>query len=96
MRTRASLPMLGEFIVIFLSLLAAASGCNLFDPLDSPTSDAQLISAARACFDRGDLVGIQGKLVWRKATTKQGDTKGELAILVSKITRLQPVAGVPA
>lgn len=36
-------------------LLAALGGCNLFDPFDSPTGDTQLLSAARACFDRGDI-----------------------------------------
>lgn len=34
------------------SLLAQ---CNLFAPFDSPSGDAQLLSAARACFDRGDM-----------------------------------------
>ena len=39
--------------VLFLGLLA---GCfNVFSPLDHPSGDIQLISAARACFDRGDL-----------------------------------------
>src|SRR3954469_7732827 len=44
-----------------LSLLMAtpamvATGCmNVFDPFDNPTTDTQLISAARACFDRGDI-----------------------------------------
>jgi hypothetical protein len=35
--------------------LAALSGCNVFSVLDSPSGDAQLISAARACFDQGDF-----------------------------------------
>ncbi len=31
-------------------------GCiNIFDPLDSPSGEAQLLSAARACFDDGDF-----------------------------------------
>lgn len=29
--------------------------CNVFAPFDSPTGDAQLISAARACLDDGDF-----------------------------------------
>jgi hypothetical protein len=33
----------------------ALSACNIFDPLDSPTSDVQRLSAARACFDKGDI-----------------------------------------
>lgn len=28
---------------------------NVFDPFDSPTSDTQLLDAARACLDRGDV-----------------------------------------
>ncbi|HUP58678.1 MAG TPA: hypothetical protein VM598_14565 [Bdellovibrionota bacterium] len=39
--------------------LAAAGlllvGCNIFNPFDSPTSEAQLLSVARACFDNGDF-----------------------------------------
>lgn len=29
--------------------------CNVFGPIDNPTSDPQHLSAARACFDQGDL-----------------------------------------
>ncbi len=36
-------------------LLAFLSSCNIFDPLDSPGGDRQLLSAARACFDKGDF-----------------------------------------
>ena len=44
--------------LVFLAAFSAASlsGCNLFDPLDTPTNDDQIISAARACFDQSDLV----------------------------------------
>jgi hypothetical protein len=38
-----------------LALLATTAGCNIFDPFDSPSGDAQLLSAARACFDQGDI-----------------------------------------
>jgi hypothetical protein len=41
-----------------LAFVAAALGltaCNVFDPFDSPTGDAQLLSAARACLDRADF-----------------------------------------
>lgn len=43
--------------LLFSAILASISltGCNVFDPLDSPTNDDQLISAARACFDQGDI-----------------------------------------
>lgn len=33
----------------------ALGACNIFSPLDHPSSDTQYLSAARACFDRGDL-----------------------------------------
>jgi hypothetical protein len=36
-------------------LALGTSACNLFDPFDSPSGDAQLLSAARACFDQGDI-----------------------------------------
>ncbi|MGK5089277.1 hypothetical protein WDW86_17135 [Bdellovibrionota bacterium FG-2] len=34
--------------------MAALPSCNVFDPLDSPSGTAQITSAARACFDKGD------------------------------------------
>ncbi len=40
---------------LVLPLLITLAGCNVFDPFDTPTSEAQLLSAARACFDRGDI-----------------------------------------
>ena len=44
-----------RLLSIFLFTLTL-SGCpNAFDPLDSPTSDAQILSAARAAFDKGEL-----------------------------------------
>ena len=36
-----------------VAAVAGISACNIFDPFDSPTSDPQLLSAARACFDQG-------------------------------------------
>jgi hypothetical protein len=57
-----------EYFVIFMRLNRIAlavclstlsgtllSGCNVFGPFDNPTSETQLLSAARACFDQGDL-----------------------------------------
>ena len=40
-------------ILGFIALLN--SGCNLFGGIDTPSGDAQLLSAARACFDQGDF-----------------------------------------
>jgi hypothetical protein len=43
------------FAVLFLTTIIL-SGCpNAFDPLDSATSDEQILSAARAEFDKGNL-----------------------------------------
>lgn len=42
-------------MLIALVSTIALSGCpNVFDPLDNPSGEAQLLSAARAAFDRGD------------------------------------------
>lgn len=39
-----------------LTAVLSLSACvNLFDPIDNPSGDAQILSAARAAFDRGDL-----------------------------------------
>jgi len=37
------------------ALMVGALGCNIFSLVDRPAGDAQLISAGRACFDRGDF-----------------------------------------
>ncbi len=37
------------------TLALSLSGCNVFSSLDSPDGDVQLLSAARACFDKGDI-----------------------------------------
>lgn len=36
------------------------TGCNLYSGLDHPSGNTQLLSAARACFDRNDLTCAQG------------------------------------
>lgn len=43
-----------NLIVLLLSGIIS-TGCNIFDPIDNPSGDPQLISAARACFDQGDF-----------------------------------------
>ncbi|MFZ9596665.1 MAG: hypothetical protein ACO3A2_11390 [Bdellovibrionia bacterium] len=35
--------------------LLTLSGCNLYESMDSPTGEKQLLSAARACFNLGDF-----------------------------------------
>ncbi|MCM2323995.1 MAG: hypothetical protein NDJ90_12110 [Oligoflexia bacterium] len=46
-------PSLYAFTAVVAAL--ALGGCNLFSSFDDPDGDEQLLSAARACFDRGDL-----------------------------------------
>jgi hypothetical protein len=36
------------------ALLLALAGCNIYSPIDKPSGDPQLLSAARACLDRAD------------------------------------------
>jgi hypothetical protein len=51
-------PVLKRILVPFSTLsiaLMSVSSCNVFDPLDNPGSDPQYLSAARACFDKGDF-----------------------------------------
>jgi hypothetical protein len=45
----------GKFCWLLAGLTLPLNGCNLFGGIDSPKGDAQLLSAARACFDQGDL-----------------------------------------
>lgn len=42
------------YLPLFL-LTLGTTGCNLFDFMDNPSGDVQYLSAARACFDQGDL-----------------------------------------
>lgn len=50
-----------EFLIRFNILFAASAlfgltAClNVFDPIDNPGNNAQYLSAARSCFDRGEL-----------------------------------------
>src|SRR5262245_33958624 len=58
------------------------SGCfNLFSFIDSPQGDAQLISAARACFDRGDYpCALQ---YYQQVSASQADTaRSEEALII--------------
>jgi hypothetical protein len=51
-------PVFKRILVPFSTLSIALTGlssCNAFDPLDNPGSDPQYLSAARACFDKGDF-----------------------------------------
>lgn len=46
-----------NLVLLGTSVLTALlfAGCNIFDPLDNPTSQPQLVSAARAALDRGEI-----------------------------------------
>ncbi len=60
-----------SILTLFLALVGTTS-CNMFDPIDSPTSDPQLLSAARAAFDHGDFATaaeLYGKLSAAEADT---------------------------
>jgi hypothetical protein len=46
--------MLIPFSTLSIALMSVSS-CNVFSPLDKPGSDPQYLSAARACFDKGDF-----------------------------------------
>lgn len=50
-------PRLNKLWIPLLSLPLAlfAMSCNIFDWIDNPSGDDQLLSAARACFDQGDF-----------------------------------------
>lgn len=50
-RTRSAIWLATAALLTSLAL----NSCNVFDPFDGPSGDAQILSAARACFDRGDL-----------------------------------------
>lgn len=44
-----------SFIILALTFMATTSCVNVFSPIDSPGGDDQILSAARAAFDRGDV-----------------------------------------
>lgn len=62
--------------------LLGLSGClNVFSPFDKPGGDAQLLSAARACFDKGDFNCAQN--YYSQLSSADADVKTEeQAILV--------------
>lgn len=64
---------------LFLTLVAAAAiagsfACvNVFDPIDNPSGEGQLLSAARAAFDEGDIATareLYGKVGTETATAE--------------------------
>jgi len=59
----------------------ALTACNVFDPIDSPTTDNQLISVARACFNRGDVECAQAN--YEKLSTNAADIKNSEEAMVA-------------
>ena len=64
-----------------LALSLGVLGCNVFDPLDSPSGDAQLLSAARACFDRGDM-GCAREMYGKLSANQSEVAASELAFVM--------------
>lgn len=61
-----------------LALLGLAiSSCNIFDPIDSPSGDAQILSAARAAFDKGDYE--KARELYAKLSSKDDKIRSEEA-----------------
>jgi hypothetical protein len=69
---KRSLPVLAAVCGVVVGL----SGCvNLFDPIDNPSGDEQILSAARAAFDKGDVA--QARELYGKIAGNE-DAKAEL------------------
>jgi hypothetical protein len=54
-------------------LVALLTSCNLYGGIDKPKGDAQLLSAARGCLDRGDYVCA--KEYYQALSSAQNDVK---------------------
>jgi len=62
------------FLATLVALAGASSCMNLYDPIDNPHSDDQLLSAARAAFDKGDYASAReyyGKLAGNQAALSE-------------------------
>jgi hypothetical protein len=46
---------IAQMAVLSVITLQTLNGCNLLSSLDSPSGDAQILAAARACFDAGNF-----------------------------------------
>jgi single-stranded DNA-binding protein len=67
---------------------ANGSTFRLYVPLEGWGKTAEALGELHA----GALVAVQGKLCWRKYTTKHGEEKGSLAVLVGKVSVLASAA----
>lgn len=72
---------------------ANGSTFTLYVPLEAFGRQAEALGELHA----GALVAVQGKLCWRKYTTRQGEEKSSLAVLVQRLHVLTPaLQEVPA
>lgn len=53
--TKRSIRTQATLLISILALSNLTACLNIFDPVDNPSNMAQYLSAARACFDKGDL-----------------------------------------
>ena len=67
-----------RYLFLLFSLLL--SGCNLYSSMDSPSGDVQVLSAARACFDKGDYTCASSYYA-KLSTTFSDQENSELALL---------------
>ncbi len=59
---------------------------TLYVPLEAFGRPGEVLGALHA----GVLIAVQGKLCWRKYTTRQGEDKSSLAVLVQRLHVLMP------
>ncbi len=64
-----------------LALTLGLLGCNVYAPFDKPSGDAQLLSAARACFDRGDM-GCAREMYGKLSANQSEVAASELAFVM--------------
>jgi hypothetical protein len=67
-------------VFFFVAVASMANSCNLWSGLDSPSGDAQLLSAARGCFDRGDYTCATE--YYQALSNSQADVKTSETILM--------------
>ena len=68
-------------VALSMSLFLSGCGFNIFGWADAPTGDAQVLSRARACFDRGDLTCA--RTYYARLSSSSADTRAsELAFAI--------------
>lgn len=64
---------------LLLAMAALTTSCNIYGFMDSPSGDAQLESAARACFNQGDMTCAR-KYYAQLSTSEQDTAVSETAL----------------